>query len=354
MTKSASLSVNQLIAYGTRLAPDDPAAARKFFEKALSRDPDNITALLWLAGLAENGEDSLRYAVRVLEIDPKNERAKAAIRWARKRPRGAASPDRAAAAPIGATADQSPLETETPSRQSRAASIITGLIALMVLLCGAGLSVWLIAQPASAAASAVAQITPTLTALPTATNTPLPTATLPPTSTPLPAPTVTPQPPAATATAAPTSTPEPTATPVPTPEPLPTDAPYSPPATNPTGTTGEKWIDVDLTNQRLVAYEGDTAVYWVTVSTGLPDTPTVTGQYRIYVKYEAQTMFGPGYYLPDVPYVMYFYLGYGIHGTYWHNNFGHPMSHGCVNTPTPDAKWLYDWAPVGTLVNVHY
>jgi lipoprotein-anchoring transpeptidase ErfK/SrfK len=111
---------------------------------------------------------------------------------------------------------------------------------------------------------------------------------------------------------------------------------------------------VDLSNQKLIAYEGDTPVYWVTVSTGLPGTPTVTGEYRIYVKYPAQTMSGPGYYLPDVPYVMYFYLGYGIHGTYWHSNFGQPMSHGCVNTPTPDAEWLYRWADVGTLVNVHY
>jgi lipoprotein-anchoring transpeptidase ErfK/SrfK len=132
-----------------------------------------------------------------------------------------------------------------------------------------------------------------------------------------------------------------------------TDTP-APASTNPTGSSGERWIDVDLSNQRLVAYEGDTPVYWVTVSTGLPGTPTVTGQYRIYVKYPAQTMSGPGYYLPDVPYVMYFYLGYGIHGTYWHNNFGQPMSHGCVNTPTPDAQWLYNWAEVGTLVNVHY
>jgi lipoprotein-anchoring transpeptidase ErfK/SrfK len=144
----------------------------------------------------------------------------------------------------------------------------------------------------------------------------------------------------------------PTATPeLPTPAPLPTVTPVL--VANPTGSATERWIDVNLSGQQLVAYEGDTPVYWVTVSTGLPGTPTVTGQYRIYVKYPAQTMSGPGYYLPDVPYVMYFYLGYGIHGTYWHNNFGQPMSHGCVNTPTPDAQWLYNWAEVGTLVNIH-
>ena len=64
-------------------------------------------------------------------------------------------------------------------------------------------------------------------------------------------------------------------------------------------------------------------------------------------------MSGPGYYLPDVPYVMYFYDGYGLHGTYWHSNFGTPMSHGCVNLSIPDAEWLYNWADVGTLVNIH-
>lgn len=64
-------------------------------------------------------------------------------------------------------------------------------------------------------------------------------------------------------------------------------------------------------------------------------------------------MSGPGYYLPDVPYVMYFYRGYGLHGTYWHNNFGVPMSHGCVNLRTEDAAWLFDWASVGTPVTVY-
>jgi lipoprotein-anchoring transpeptidase ErfK/SrfK len=51
---------------------------------------------------------------------------------------------------------------------------------------------------------------------------------------------------------------------------------------------------------------------------------------------------------------MYFYRGYGIHGTYWHSNFGHPMSHGCINLPTEEAEWLFHWASVGTLVNIHW
>jgi hypothetical protein len=117
---------------------------------------------------------------------------------------------------------------------------------------------------------------------------------------------------------------------------------------------GVRWIDVDLTNQSVYAYEGDVVVNSFIVSTGTWLTPTVTGQYKIYVKYRSAKMSGPGYYLPNVPYIMYFYKGYGLHGTYWHNNFGTPMSHGCVNLRTDDAAWLYDWASVGTLVNVHH
>ncbi|MBX3082681.1 MAG: LysM peptidoglycan-binding domain-containing protein [Anaerolineae bacterium] len=115
-----------------------------------------------------------------------------------------------------------------------------------------------------------------------------------------------------------------------------------------------KVILVILSQQRTYAYEDGRLLRAVTVSTGLPGTPTVTGEYRIYVKYDAQLMTGPGYYLPNVPYVMYFYRGYGLHGTYWHNNFGHPMSHGCVNLPTDEARWFYNWAPVGTKVVVRW
>ena len=117
---------------------------------------------------------------------------------------------------------------------------------------------------------------------------------------------------------------------------------------------GERWIDVNLSEQRVYAYEGDVVVNSFLVSTGVAETPTVTGEYQIYVKVRIQDMSGPGYYLPDVPWVMYFYEEYGFHGTYWHNNFGTPMSRGCVNMRIEDAAWLYDWASVGTTVNVHY
>ena len=89
------------------------------------------------------------------------------------------------------------------------------------------------------------------------------------------------------------------------------------------------------------------------VSTGIARYPTVTGRFAIYAKYSATRMTGPGYNLPNVPWAMFFYRGYAIHGTYWHSNFGRPMSHGCINMKTPEAKWLYHWAPKGTLVVVH-
>jgi lipoprotein-anchoring transpeptidase ErfK/SrfK len=115
-----------------------------------------------------------------------------------------------------------------------------------------------------------------------------------------------------------------------------------------------RWIDVNLSQQQIYAYEGDNLVNTFIVSTGLPDTPTVTGEFRIYVKVPLQDMSGPGYYLTDVPWVMFFYEDYGFHGTYWHNNFGTPMSRGCVNLTVDDAAWLYQWASVGTPVSVHY
>ncbi len=125
------------------------------------------------------------------------------------------------------------------------------------------------------------------------------------------------------------------------------------PTTGPTITTG-KQIVVNLTEQRVYAYENGELIRSTLVSTGLWGTPTVTGDYRIYWKLTSQTMSGPGYYLPGVPWVMYFYQGYALHGTYWHNNFGQPMSHGCVNLPTDEAAWFFRWAEVGTPVHVRY
>ena len=121
----------------------------------------------------------------------------------------------------------------------------------------------------------------------------------------------------------------------------------------PSAGAGERWIDIDLSDQTLTAFEGETAVRATLISTGIPRYPTPTGRFSIRIKYVVDDMAGPGYYLADVPYAMYFYRGYAIHGTYWHSNFGTPMSHGCINLRTPEAEWLFGWASLGTPVVVH-
>jgi LysM repeat protein len=122
--------------------------------------------------------------------------------------------------------------------------------------------------------------------------------------------------------------------------------------TSPSTVHSGRWIEIDLSRQTLTAHEGNRVVFSTLISSGLRRTPTPVGRFAIRVKYRAQTMVGPGYRFPNVPYVMYFYGSYAIHGTYWHNNFGRPMSHGCVNMSVADAAWLYKWASIGTPVIV--
>lgn len=111
-----------------------------------------------------------------------------------------------------------------------------------------------------------------------------------------------------------------------------------------------KHIEVDLTTQRLYAYDGQKIKHIFAISSGLPWTPTVTGEFYIWGKVKSQRMRGGSvadgtyYDLPNVPYVMFFYQGYSFHGAYWHHDFGFPRSHGCVNLSIEDAKALYYWA----------
>lgn len=116
----------------------------------------------------------------------------------------------------------------------------------------------------------------------------------------------------------------------------------------------ERWVEVDLSEQKLYAWEGNELFLETPVSTGLPWWPTPQGEFRIWIKLRATKMEGGSgnyyYYLPNVPYVMFFgndevpnWRGYGLHGTYWHNDFGNPRSHGCVNLPTSIAEKLYFW-----------
>jgi lipoprotein-anchoring transpeptidase ErfK/SrfK len=115
----------------------------------------------------------------------------------------------------------------------------------------------------------------------------------------------------------------------------------------------DRWIEVNLKTQRVIAWEGKRWVNAMIVSTGKSSTPTVTGVFDVYDRYAEARMQGDDYDIPDVPYVMYFHRGYGFHGAYWHNRFGTPVSHGCVNLAVDKAKWLYDFATIGTPVVVH-
>lgn len=125
------------------------------------------------------------------------------------------------------------------------------------------------------------------------------------------------------------------------------------PESNVLGDTSGNWIEVILSKQTLCFHETNGSSPCFLVSTGMPWTPTPTGNFHVWVKYPVTTMTGPGYYLPGIHWTMYFYNGYSTHEAYWHNNFGHPMSHGCVNMRLADAKYIYDRSEVGTLVTVH-
>jgi lipoprotein-anchoring transpeptidase ErfK/SrfK len=116
-----------------------------------------------------------------------------------------------------------------------------------------------------------------------------------------------------------------------------------------------KRIEVDLAAQRLYAFEGDHKVYDFLISSGKWGR-TPTGTFHIWSKFRYTKMSGGSqalntyYYLPNVPYVMFFSndevagsRGFSLHGTYWHNNFGHPMSHGCINMKTEEAGIIYNW-----------
>lgn len=110
-----------------------------------------------------------------------------------------------------------------------------------------------------------------------------------------------------------------------------------------------KWVEITLSEQRLRAYEEGIKIYEFPISSGLPWTPTITGDFNIWYKIRWTKMTGGSkedgsfYDLPNVPYTMFFYKDYGMHGAYWHNNFGNPMSHGCVNMRPGDAELLFYW-----------
>jgi lipoprotein-anchoring transpeptidase ErfK/SrfK len=136
-------------------------------------------------------------------------------------------------------------------------------------------------------------------------------------------------------------------------------AKVSPDPSRPEGVEAERWISINLYEQTLAVYENGEMVYATLVSTGLDGWWTQPGTFQVYEKLESDPMQGAFtadrsdyYYLEDVPWILYFDQARALHGAYWHNGYGYPRSHGCVNLSPADAQWLYNWAGVGTYVYV--
>lgn len=358
-----------------------PIEARRLLTRLLRRDPDDVLAWLALASIS-SPRASLAYIESLRAKHPHHPQIEKAYHWATQRHAAAraggnlpattldtqpipiAAPPRPAARPP--VPPPTPDDTRPNKALKRIANLIAPLSALLLILVLVSLTAFAFRDRLPAVSAAI-PANPNALALPT--TTPLAVAAVVPTTpaesaaSSLDSPPPTPEPVAIQSAGdsrsafLPSPTPSPTATPTPlppTPTPIPPSPTVVPPPTQPALAYPNRWIDVNLTTQTVRAMEGDTVVNTFVVSTGTWATPTVTGQYRIYVKYRSAPMSGPGYYLPNVPFIMYFYQGYGFHGTYWHSNFGTPMSHGCVNLRTSEAEWLYNFAEVGTLVNIHY
>jgi lipoprotein-anchoring transpeptidase ErfK/SrfK len=310
------------------LRKGDKALVRRLAQRALRLNPASELPWLLLAA-ASKPRPALEYAQKALAVNPQSGTAKEAVRWLSDQIA------RSSRGSSGRRVQQKDADGPPPAPLRALASrrVLSPAALAIALLVPLATAVWLTYQPAGAQQ-------PVSTSIPLAKATMTPTAT--PTSTPTPTPTPTPPTP-----------PPPPATPTPTATPTPRWVSWNY-ITDPQRLASEgRWIDVDISQQRVRAYEGAEVVRTFIVSTGTYAHPTVLGMFRIYVKYRYDDMAGPGYYLPDVPYTMYFYKGYGLHGTYWHSNFGHRMSHGCINLRTEDAKWLFSFASIGTLVNIH-
>ena len=384
------------------------AEARQWAERAAELAPQSEDPWLILATVVSPRE-SVGYIRKALDANPNSPRAKKGMEWAMQRlgetPKGRVSSGNEKQAQGGAlpkerrdnvSESKSPVRSEStknPKKRNRILPILLIIVGCAVFMFAAWSAITSPVLASILSVSSAPQAQPTHAQSFAQVNIAKPSAMQPivqmvlPTVTPSSIPTITAtqetqpevvgvlptNPPAIETVVLPTDTPfsEPAASAslpevisepgtiyaeiiadTPTPEyTAPTVAPYIPPQVASSG--GEHWIDVDLSQQRVYAYEGDTLMNSFVVSTGTWQTPTVTGKFKIWIKVRSQAMSGPGYYLPDVPYVMYFYKDYGLHGTYWHNNFGTPMSHGCVNLTIPDSEWLYNFSSVGTVVNVH-
>ncbi|MFP4006506.1 MAG: L,D-transpeptidase [Spirulinaceae cyanobacterium] len=116
--------------------------------------------------------------------------------------------------------------------------------------------------------------------------------------------------------------------------------------------SNQRWIEINVTTQRLIAWEGNNSVYAVIIATGKPSTPTETGIFTLENKQPLARLRGTNFDVPDVPYVLYYEGGGAIHGAYWLSRFGNPVSHGTTYMAVNHARWLYNWATIGVPVIV--
>ena len=338
-------------------------SARLHFQAALREDAENIPALLWLAFLADTFEKQTFYFNRILELDTDNERAVSGLTWAKQKNKNIQQQEAIHSALNRLANDNRQLPTsaedvfilsqklkqETDSHElkvkakkgtiaQRARRRIRPSAWLLLFGLFAGITMLLATQwlrpPVSAAAISSKQKLETQQHASTYLSDTLP-----------PLPVFTDN---APKTALETSADAPAA---PSGSGLISllDQPEMPPSisrplAHRVENTQEKWIEVELSTQTVRAWEGTHLSMEFRASTGLSNTPTRVGRFRIYQKYKTTLMSGADYYLPDVPYTMYYDGGYAIHGVYWHNNFGERMSHGCINLSMEDAKKLFDWA----------
>lgn len=380
MSSSSQTPVQAIENAHKALRQGQRAKARHWAQIAVKLAPEWEEPWLLMAAVS-SPEASLNYLKQALQINPQSQRARQGMHWAIQRLRKESEQAPEPREPLDASQTQPTLVRRRPASATRWGSAVIAALLLALFVIVSGLVAWKgypQLRSALAGSTLAGQLTTQQTSLSLAftgagesatpegsiapigeiplsddTSTEIPGLE---NASPTPLQPVEPTP-TFTNTPLPTDTPTPTFTPLPTTtatQAEPTQMPVNPPVQPPSEVTRiERWIEVDLSEQHVYAYEGDQLQRSFLVSTGTWRTPTVQGKFRIYYKYRSQTMSGPGYYLPGVPFVMYFYKDYSLHGTYWHNNFGTPMSHGCVNMRTAEAKWLYNWASLGTLVYVH-
>jgi lipoprotein-anchoring transpeptidase ErfK/SrfK len=369
------------------LSKGDVGRARRLLRRVVQQEPDNHKAWLWLAGVTDAPRASIQYVKRAEELQPEDPAVISAMAWAQQRVNESVSgqPDkvRIVAESVPVATLHRPITISTPPETTaeedvsidklsdmlrRVGFVLLVIVALLLI----AFVLFSISSPSASSAGleqpVAAQIfalnsQSTLPDIQPAIIEPQPTLDIVATqqaqaraglfpkrvklsAEPLPAWTLTPSP-----------TPLPTATPLPTPVPLPTATPAISGGAN-ASFSDWRWIDVNLSTQQLTAYQNNVPVMQTYISSGAWGMETVTGVFRIYLRYEIQHMtgyhLGYDYSTPDVPYVQYFHGNYGLHGAYWHNSFGTPVSHGCVNMTVSDAQWLWNFADYGTLVNVHY